>query len=413
MIPNAIRIEDGVLAVDSLRVTDDVVVTYVGNLPSDAQAAGVINCLQLGARALAFSADQTGASLLADSLKVSSESACTLLSQVSKTAQQSVDKSAEALQKNLAQLLSGVAKELEKTLDPANTASIIGKLRNALIDDYRKVTTKVREDMDLANPLSPLAALRSELDKNEERRYDALSKQLAELLQQQAAKAAAKAERSKSTLKGMDFEDATAEFLAAESRPRKDLVRRTGTERGLDDNNVGDFVIEINPSEGLGLRIALEGKNATKTTTGLVRELDKAMKNRGAAFGISVVTDPSPIIQAITPYGDDKLLVRVAALPDGDGWDFTALGVAIEGARWKAIMGRSSAGALDVNRVKADIDAAFTIANRFTEAKRKITAGKSHLDGVYEYIDDIRRDLVTVLQRIREALLEKPDSEAA
>jgi hypothetical protein len=407
-------VADGVLTIQSLRITDDVVVTFVGRLESGARAAGVTNCLQLGARALAFSADQTGAALLADSLKTSSQSACSLLDQVSKTAQKSVDKSAESVQKNVSQLLANLAKELEKTLDPANTASIIGKLRNALIDDYRKVTAKVREDMDLANPLSPLSALRSELDKNEERRYDALTKQLNELLQHQAAKVAAHAERSRSTRKGADFENATEDFLMAESRPRKDLVRRTINESGLDNNNVGDFVIELNPGEVQGVRIVIEDKNASKTTTGLVRELDKAMKNRGAVFGISVVTDPSPIAQAITPYGDDKLLVRVPALPDGDGWDFTALGIAVEGSRWKAIMGRIAGGTLDVNRIKGDIEAAFMIANRFTEAKRKITAGKTLLDGVSEYLDEIRRDLVTVLRRIREAVSEaKPDAEAA
>ena len=120
-------------------------------------------------------------------------------------------------------------------------------MRGALLDDYSKVTARVREDLDLANPLSPLSALRSELDKNEERRYAALAGQLGGLLQELYAKAGAKTERSKSTRKGVDFEAATEEFLMDESRPRKDLVRRTTMEYGLDQNMVGDFVVEINP----------------------------------------------------------------------------------------------------------------------------------------------------------------------
>ena len=400
-----IAVQDGVLNVQNLEVADEVTVTYVEQLEPEARPAGVINCLQLGARALTFASDQTGAALLVDGLRTSADSTRRLLGEVSQTAQQSVEKSTESLQKNVGHLLVNLGKELEKSLDPANAASIIGKLRNALLDDYRKVTSKVREDLDLSNPLSPLSALRSELEKSEERRYESITKQIAELLERQAAKTAASEERSKSTRKGADFENVTEEYLVAESRPRKDLVRRTGTEPGFDNNNVGDFVIEINPSEGRSLRIVLETKNAHKSTTGLIRELDKAMKNRCAAFGISVVTDPGATAQSILPFGDDKLLVRVPAL-DGNGWDFTALAVALEGARWKTIMGRADSGTLDMKRVKADIDSAFVVTNRFIEAKKKITAGKNHLDNISEYLDDTRRDLQTILQRLRDTVLE-------
>jgi hypothetical protein len=399
-----IQVSEGSLAIHQLEVTDDVTTSYIAGLEPEARVSGVINCLQLGARALTFVGDQTGATLLAETLKASAESTQSLLAHVSKTAQQSVAKSAEELPKRIHGELEQLRKELEKTLDPANTQSIIGRFRGALIDDYRKVTAKVREDLDLGNPLSPLSALRMELRTEGDRKHEAVSKQLTELLQQNAAKVAASAERSKSTRKGGDFETVLEEFLTSESRPRKDLARRTGTEPGLDGNLVGDFVIEINPTEASGLRIAIEAKNAQKTTLGLVRELDKAMKNRGALFGITVVTDPSAIAQAIVPFGDDKLLVRVSPLPDGDGWDMLPLTVALEGARWKATMKRAAGGQLDVNRIKADVDAAFQIVNRITEVKKRITAGKTHLDGIADYIDDLRRDLLTVLQRVHETV---------
>ena len=45
----------------------------------------------------------------------------------------------------------------------------------------------------------------------------------------------------------------------------------------------------------------IESKNAQKGTTELIRELDRAMKNRGAAFGVSVVSDANAISQAIVP----------------------------------------------------------------------------------------------------------------
>lgn len=408
---NQIILENGQLTVDSLHVTDDVTVNYIGQLKPESRLAGVLNCLQLGARTLNFASDQTGVTLLTNSLKHSTEKTQIFLDQVSKTAEKSVAQSSETLEKTVALLLGDLSKELETKLDPSNAASIVGKLRTSLLDDFGKVTAKVRQDLDLANPLSPLSTLRSELDKNEERRYEALAKQLGSLISDLAAKSERRAERSKSTRKGSDFEDTTEEFLSCESRPRKDLVRRTGSEYGLDQNKIGDFVIEVNPGEAHGLRLVIETKNGRKGTTELVRELDSAMKNRGATFGISVVTDEKAFAQAIYPWGDDKLIVRVPALQDEDGWDYTALGVALEGARWKAIMGRMTTGSLDVNRIKADITSAFAIANRFAEVKKLITAGKGHLDTIADTLGLIKSDLVKALHRIEDAVSENRSAE--
>ncbi len=77
-------------------------------------------------------------------------------------------------------------------------------------------------------------------------------------------------------------------------------------------------------------------------------------------------------------------------------------------------MGRTTAGSLDVKRIVADIESSFAIVNRFTEVKKKITASKTQLDGISEYVDDLRRDLLTVLQRIRDTVSETvPKQQAA
>jgi hypothetical protein len=401
----SVTIVDDVLSIRSLDVTDDIVVTYISQLEPAARVAGVVNCLQLGARSLTFASDQTGAALLADKLKESTESTRSLLSQLSSAAEQSVEKSTANLKESVSRQLGDFEKELGKKLDPENTASIVGRLRTALLEDYGRVTNQVRTDLDLANPRSPLAALRSELYKEDERRYEALANQLRDLLQQSAAKVAGTAERSKSTLKGGDFETATEEFLTSESKPRKDLVRRTAREHGLDQNKAGDFVIEINPADVPDARIVVESKNGHNSTTELLRELNRAIRNRGAAYGIAVVTDPRIATHAITQYGDNKLFVRVPAL-SADEWDFTALGIALEGARWKMAMGPATTGLLDVGVVTADIDAAFKIADRFATIKQKITASRNQLDGVSEYVDGIKGELEAVLQRIRNAVAE-------
>jgi hypothetical protein len=126
------------------------------------------------------------------------------------------------------------------------------------------------------------------------------------------------------------------------------------------------------------------------------------MANRGAVFGISVVTEVSDATQSIVPFGDDRLIVRVPPLVDGEGWDYTALGVALECARWKSLMARSAVGSLDVARLSSEIDRAVSVTNRFTEVKKKITAGKTHLNDISDYLDDMRLQLVASLQSVRD-----------
>ena len=396
--------ENDHLIIDHLSVKDKISVAYIAGLESDCRVDGVLNCLQLGARALTFAGDQSGASLMAETLRNSTESAKSFLEHLSKAAQESVEKNALELPKQIHRELEILRKDLEKNLDPGNAKSIISRLRSAMIEEYSKVTAKSREDLDLGNPLSPLSRLRGELDKKLEKQHEKISSQLADLVQQNAVRAATHSERSKSTRKGVDFESALETFLTSECRPRKDLLRRTGTETGSDGNMVGDFVIELNPSEAMTAKIVVEAKNASKSTSALIRELDKAMKNRSAAFGICVITDPSTITEAIVPFGDNKLLVRVSKASEDDTWDMLALSVALEGARWKTVMARTAAETLDVAKLRGDIESAFLIVNRVTEVKKRIAAGKTHLDGIGEFVDDLRRELLVVLERLQGAV---------
>lgn len=401
----SIRIVDGTAVIDSLSVDDAATVTYIEQLEGDARLSGVLNCLQIGARALRFAADKSGVTLLSDAFKAESEKTRSLLEQVSKTAERSVWQSSEAMEKAMGELLAGLSKDLRKTLDPANTESIIGKLRVTLSSDYQRITDKVCEDLDLTNPSSPLASFRTELENNEERRHETLRHQIEEVLRGMAAKDAARSERLKSSRKGGDFEVATLDYLAAESRPRKDLVTHTAAVFGLDQNQVGDFVIELNPSDAQSARIVVECKNRQKNSMkDTVRELRKAMNNRGAGFGIAVITGLADVTQAIAPFGDDMLIVRVPALPDEDGWDFTALGIALECARWKTVVAKGAAGSVDLARLNAEIDRALAIANNVSDVKRKLTSVRTSLDEIPKLLDDMKCQLVGALEGIREAV---------
>jgi hypothetical protein len=412
------HIEANVLYIRDLQVDDRCVVEYVGRFGADAQSSAVGNCLQLGARALSFAADQSGTTILADALKASTETTKTLLQTVGKDARESVTRSAAELPKKLEAVLKLVERDLAKTLDPASASSIVGRLQQTIVGGVTKELAGLADALDVANPKSPF----SHLQNNFEKRQQVIEKQLADLLAQLQAKAAANAMHRRTTAKGVDFEDTIEAYLADESRPRHDAVLRTSRSTGIDGNDAGDIVIEVDKAaaHGPGLKIVVETKDSDMKLPALVRELDASMRNRGACFGIGVTTNDSITRgrSMVVPIGDDKLIVCAPRVND-DEFELLAVGIALEMARWKAIMARIEPGhQMDLNRIHARVESSLNVMHRFAEAKSKLTSIKTSVDGAWEYIQAIRDDLATELRDLRTAIDEElsgpePRDEAA
>ena len=398
-MPSLISVLGDVVQIERTEFADALVADYLRDSESEKRAAAIQSCLHLGVSVIRFGEDKHGSMLLAETLNATAQLGTSTLEATLATTREELAKTRTELTEAIKLHVDGFRAEVSKTFDPSLNTSAFNALSAALSADMRRVTDKLQGDLDMRNPTSPFSLLRSE----QKRDHEAVVIKFAELAQHAATKAAVAAERSRSTRKGEDLESALDQFFVAECGPRKDMVRRTSTELGIDGNRVGDFVIEINPSEAKGARIAIEAKNAEASTTALLRELDKAMHNRGASFGIAVVGNTRADSPAIMPFGDDKLIVRVATLEER-GWDMLALSVALEGARWKSVIGRSARDVVDLSRIVSDVDEAFRIINRVTEIKKRITAGKTQLDTIAEGVDEMRRDLVSVLQRLRDGI---------
>ena len=153
-----IRIKAGVLEIASLRVDDLCSAEYVQSFDGqEKQIAAVQNCIQLGARALSFAADQSSTTMLSDSLKQATEGHKALLETLVKQTNENVIRTAEELPKKLNSILKLVEKDLAKTLDPASASSIVGKLQTELVSGISKETAKLALALDLRNPASAFA----------------------------------------------------------------------------------------------------------------------------------------------------------------------------------------------------------------------------------------------------------------
>ena len=403
-----ISVDGDVVRVDNIAIKDSLVAQMLRGLSPENQIQIFRALVHLGSAVKQFADDKHSSMLLAETLTATTKASQELLESSAEQAREELARTRMEIAADLKTAIDGMVVEIGKNFDPSLDSSALSALSVRLMAEYRRATDKLVSDFDVRNPMSPFAILRAE----RQRDHESVIGKFAELASREAEKAAAAAERSRSTRKGDDLESALEQFLTGECAPRKDMLRRTSTEVGMDGNRVGDFVIELNPSEA-SARIVVEAKNADASTTALLREIDKAMHNRGAAFGIAVVTTRRLDVPAIMPFGDDKLIVRVPQI-DGSGWDMLALSVALEGARWKSIIGQAMREKVDLSHARSDVDEAFRIANRVTEIKKRVTAGKTHLDTIAESVDDMKRDLMTVLRRVRAAIdVERGDAEAA
>ena len=107
----------------------------------------------------------------------------------------------------------------------------------------------------------------------------------------EAASLARAAERSKSSAKGMDFEDLLEDMLADCAQGAGDTVERTGSVSGdVIRSKKGDFLLTIDPQwcHGADLRVVIEAKNRRLSWPQIREELDSAKRNRGASVALAV-----------------------------------------------------------------------------------------------------------------------------
>jgi hypothetical protein len=137
----------------------------------------------------------------------------------------------------------------------------------------------------------------------------------------EAAGAARASERSRSTAKGADFEDAIEAMLGELARGSGDILERTGTDTGaLMTSKKGDFVLTLNAdaTAGADLRVVVECKDRYVSGRAMRDELREAKSNRDAAVAVVVFT-PAHAPAGIAPFdvraGDVYCVVDPAA-PD-------------------------------------------------------------------------------------------------
>ncbi len=200
-------------------------------------------------------------------------------------------------------------------------------------------------------------------------------------------------EAERGTAKGFEFEDRIEEALRAIAKPIGAIVERTSRSSGAlaGEAMVGDFVIEV---PGLG-RIVVEAKNvralALTGKDSILTQLDRALANRDGTIAVCVsAQDAFPReVGSFAVYGD-----RILVVDDGEG---TMVEVAIRWAQ-AALKARGGSGtAVDLGVVEERLQRLRLMAQRFSTNRRTLTEISSSVDKVRDSLEDMRRDLVEVV----------------
>lgn len=199
-----------------------------------------------------------------------------------------IEKEFKELMKNQEIQSHDIKEMIEKTLDIESNSSSLGKMRVLFEDYFDKRTGKISDLLSPFEDDSPIKKLKDEIfEKIQALRDELLKEEVKEEMME------------KTTLKGGKFEDVVIESVEKFCSTYEDEVTFVGDKLGK-TNKIGDINIDIDGDDEK--RITIECKNSSAYShKKTVDEINDAIKNRSAKFGIFVFKSQSQIPSALQP----------------------------------------------------------------------------------------------------------------
>jgi hypothetical protein len=239
-----------------------------------------------------------------------------------------------------------------------------------------------------------------------------LRKELARLLERDEAQHRVSEAEEAGTRKGRTFEELVHIAIEAIATGRGDAPRHVGDERGDGGGKKGDSVVEIGAADGSCRgRVVFEAKDKKLSKQDAWRELDGAIVDRSADFGVLVVAGEDRVPstrQQLNEYEGNKLIVAVDRDEPGAK---VMLEAAYRLARARVLMARERSLAVDAAGVQAAAEKALSRLKELQKARLGLTGIADGAERVRETIDAIDADVRAELQRIESLIAAADQSE--
>jgi hypothetical protein len=258
----------------------------------------------------------------------------------------------------------------------------------------------VRQLLDPTNPTSPLGALKQ----------DILS-DLGRLRQDLAKDKQRATDMAKMAAKGGEFEDELYELLGAVARPYADRVEPTGSEVGLVyDCKKGDYTVTLSSRQDL--KVAVEAKRRGKRATlpSILGEMDLAMRNRGAQYGMFVARNVGNLPAEVGWFNEYNDSLVVLALSESE--EVLPRQELLEiGYRWARLRVLTAhayrEGGVNVTAIQQHLTIARRTLDELAQAKGTCTKITDQASSLRLALDSLGETLKAQLERIENELGEK------
>ena len=270
-----------------------------------------------------------------------------------------------------------------------------GQFSGLLKDHFGEDGKIIKELFDPNREGTPLHSLRLELEK-----------ELSEIKDKIGIKAAVKEVTDKSTRKGMVFEDYCEQILDHIAQIHSDKIKRTSNDYGkLSKNKKGDFVITLGD---IGKKIVFEMKDRESISQPtLEKELDEAMENREAEYGIFVAKTKDSLPKSVgwfNEYDGNHLICAMGNSEDDSQIDGEILHIAYKWARARLRIESTKEKKLDISFI---IEKTGMIQNKIkdlrsikSECKNIGNSAQKIRDTITSTESEIKNDLNEIIESL-------------
>src|SRR4051812_46353282 len=217
------------------------------------------------------------------------------------------------------------------------------------------------------------------------------------------------AEHDRSTAKGRPYEEAVFDAIDAIAGGQGDDCDAVGDLPGVGGRK-GDVLVGIDGCNGPPrARIVFEAKNSQVPKKRALAELDEAMAQRDAAYGIWVVPSEEQLparTQALREVNGDKLFV----VYDPEDGSRLALEVAYSLARARVLMAKGDTDGLDATALRSEVERTLGAMEDVRRIKQQLTHAANGIEGARAVLEELDRRVRLHLGQI-DALLAPPDED--
>ena len=415
----------GRLIVENVVVDDPVAAELVSRaIEAGEDPARVVgDMIEIGARVV--EREQAGSSvevLRADMEKASRD----VEARLGATSEQVVTELRTRLEEAFGPDQGHVTKVLQRHFGAESSTAVQHQVKTAvgeLLNESRERLFKQFSSAEESNPLAAfqrhaVAAIRQSSDQQHAHlremngRIGALQLEIAKLQAEREKALEVAAEHERSTAKGRPYEEAVFEAVDAIAGGAGDDCDAVGDLPGVGGRK-GDVLVAIDGCSGSPRgRIVFEAKNSRVAKKVAVAELDEAMAQRDAAYGVWVVPaeDKLPArTQPLREINGDKLFV-VYDPEEGP----IALELAYRLARARALMSRGEAEGLDASALRTEVEKALGTMEEVRRIKQQLTHAANGIEAAREIVDSLDRRIRAHLAQIDGLLapaVEAPDDD--